>query len=297
MVSDSTSIITTVAGIGFPRFYGDNLAATSSSLYNPISVFAYDNGSFYIGDSANNRIRYVSLVAPTSMPTASPTITPAPTLSPTIWIQSTEGKEVTSVIWAIVSFLGSLIFAWLLNAYIGFWILRNYGYKCKFDYESYDLKQDRMLILLSLVDHSLHYKLRKFNESSEANFLPLPLLADGYKNGLPIDIANWIIDRYLEQAEVKGDDRIVLITQVLVVLHNRNLLNKAGRFCCCIPCYEELGYVMGMVYYYTLQRYLDAFAEKMKPSSSIIIHAALSVDTEANSVRTPMEHPIEIENT
>lgn len=52
-------IITTVAGNGQPGFSGDGGPATSASLNYPVGVSAGPGGTFFIGDTWNNRIRKV----------------------------------------------------------------------------------------------------------------------------------------------------------------------------------------------------------------------------------------------
>jgi len=55
----SAGIITTVAGSGLGGFSGDGGTATSARLNNPVSVAVAADGSFFIGDQINNRIRKV----------------------------------------------------------------------------------------------------------------------------------------------------------------------------------------------------------------------------------------------
>ncbi len=52
-------IITTVAGNGTQGFFGDGGLATDARLANPLDVIAATDGSLYISDSANHRIRQV----------------------------------------------------------------------------------------------------------------------------------------------------------------------------------------------------------------------------------------------
>jgi trimeric autotransporter adhesin len=54
-----TGIITTVAGTGSPGFSGDNGPATSAQLNSPGGVAVDSDGSIYIADTSNNRIRKV----------------------------------------------------------------------------------------------------------------------------------------------------------------------------------------------------------------------------------------------
>ena len=56
----STGIITTVAGTGIAGFSGDGGPATSGQLNNPWGVALGNDGSLFIADLSNNRIRKVS---------------------------------------------------------------------------------------------------------------------------------------------------------------------------------------------------------------------------------------------
>ncbi len=56
----STGIITTVAGTGGGGYNGDNIQATTATLYYPVSI-AVSSGQLYIADFYNERIRRVDL--------------------------------------------------------------------------------------------------------------------------------------------------------------------------------------------------------------------------------------------
>lgn len=56
---DTNGFISTVAGDGVAGFYGDGSLATSASLYSPHSVAVASDGSLYIADTNNWRIRKV----------------------------------------------------------------------------------------------------------------------------------------------------------------------------------------------------------------------------------------------
>lgn len=56
-----TGIITTVAGTGTSGFSGDGAAATSAQLNQPIGVIVANNGTLYISDNANHRVRKVDV--------------------------------------------------------------------------------------------------------------------------------------------------------------------------------------------------------------------------------------------
>jgi sugar lactone lactonase YvrE len=60
-ITKSTGVITTVAGLGPDNagFSGDNGPATSAKLNRPVGVAVGTDGSFYISDSDNGRIRKV----------------------------------------------------------------------------------------------------------------------------------------------------------------------------------------------------------------------------------------------
>ena len=60
VVSAATRIISTFAGTGSYGFSGDNGAATSATMYLPISLAFGATGILYISDSQNHRIRAVS---------------------------------------------------------------------------------------------------------------------------------------------------------------------------------------------------------------------------------------------
>ncbi len=59
-ISGTTGIITTIAGTGTLGFSGDNGAATSANLYYPFTVSVDNSNNYYIADTYNNRIRYVT---------------------------------------------------------------------------------------------------------------------------------------------------------------------------------------------------------------------------------------------
>lgn len=60
-VTAATGLISTVAGIGGDGGYnGDNIAATTAMLLNPISVAVDLSGNLYIADQGNNRVRKVA---------------------------------------------------------------------------------------------------------------------------------------------------------------------------------------------------------------------------------------------
>src|SRR6185436_14995486 len=52
-------IIITVAGSIFGGFTGDGVPATQTRLYQPFRVAVISDGSLYIGDQGNSRIRRV----------------------------------------------------------------------------------------------------------------------------------------------------------------------------------------------------------------------------------------------
>ena len=56
----SAGIITTIAGNGTPGYNGDNITATSASLFSPQGVAVDSLGNVYIADTKNHRIRKVS---------------------------------------------------------------------------------------------------------------------------------------------------------------------------------------------------------------------------------------------
>ena len=59
-VTKTTGIITTIAGTGEIGYNGDNIAATSATLYFPSGIAVDLTGDIYIADTSNNRLRIVS---------------------------------------------------------------------------------------------------------------------------------------------------------------------------------------------------------------------------------------------
>ncbi|MSO19192.1 MAG: hypothetical protein EXQ56_01820 [Acidobacteria bacterium] len=55
------NVIDTVAGFGFPAFYGDGLEARFAFLNTPEAVAVDAAGNIFIADSNNNRIRRILL--------------------------------------------------------------------------------------------------------------------------------------------------------------------------------------------------------------------------------------------
>ncbi len=70
-ITAGTGIITTIAGYGSPGYAGDGGTATSAQLNDPQEVTVDTLGNVYIADLGNNRIRKLSLSAPTTGITSS----------------------------------------------------------------------------------------------------------------------------------------------------------------------------------------------------------------------------------
>jgi sugar lactone lactonase YvrE len=64
-IDPSTSVITTVVGVGTPGFSGDGGAAAAAQLSGPLSIALDDSGRLLIADSSNNRLRRVDFGANT----------------------------------------------------------------------------------------------------------------------------------------------------------------------------------------------------------------------------------------
>lgn len=60
-VDAATGMITTVAGLGRPRFFGDGGLAVEAGLNEPAALALSDEGILYIADQSNNRVRAVDL--------------------------------------------------------------------------------------------------------------------------------------------------------------------------------------------------------------------------------------------
>ena len=56
-----TGVITTVAGLGQPRCFGDGRLAVEAGLNEPAALAVSDEGVLYIADQSNNRVRAVDL--------------------------------------------------------------------------------------------------------------------------------------------------------------------------------------------------------------------------------------------
>ena len=60
-VDAATGVITTVAGLGQPRCFGDGRLAVEAGLNEPAALAVSDEGVLYIADQSNNRVRAVDL--------------------------------------------------------------------------------------------------------------------------------------------------------------------------------------------------------------------------------------------
>jgi hypothetical protein len=70
--------IYTVAGTGVGAFNGDGILATNAQLYSPTDVAVAHNGSLYIADAANSRIRAVAIGTTATVPCAPRTVSASP---------------------------------------------------------------------------------------------------------------------------------------------------------------------------------------------------------------------------
>ena len=61
VVDAETGIITTIAGVGQPRYGGDGGPATAAGLNEPAALALNGRGSLYIADQSNNRVRAIDL--------------------------------------------------------------------------------------------------------------------------------------------------------------------------------------------------------------------------------------------
>jgi DNA-binding beta-propeller fold protein YncE len=60
-VEVGTGTISTVAGIGQPRYGGDGGPAASAGLNEPAALAVSDSGTLYVADQSNNRVRAIDL--------------------------------------------------------------------------------------------------------------------------------------------------------------------------------------------------------------------------------------------
>lgn len=60
-IDPETAVISTVAGTGAPGYSGDGASAAQARLYRPAGIAIRPQGELYIADSANNRVRRISL--------------------------------------------------------------------------------------------------------------------------------------------------------------------------------------------------------------------------------------------
>jgi sugar lactone lactonase YvrE len=67
----TTGVITTVAGIATPGYYGDTMAALSAEVFEPIGVAVDASANLYIVDTNNDRIRAIGKAIPTVVPVLS----------------------------------------------------------------------------------------------------------------------------------------------------------------------------------------------------------------------------------
>ncbi len=62
-VDATTGVITTVAGLGKPRYFGDGGMAVEAGLNEPAALALSDDGILYVADQGNNRVRAVDLTS------------------------------------------------------------------------------------------------------------------------------------------------------------------------------------------------------------------------------------------
>jgi sugar lactone lactonase YvrE len=60
-VEAGTGLLTTIAGVGQPRCFGDGRLAVDAGLNEPAALAVSDEGVLYIADQSNNRVRAVDL--------------------------------------------------------------------------------------------------------------------------------------------------------------------------------------------------------------------------------------------
>lgn len=61
VVEAGTGIMTTIAGVGQPRYGGDGGPATAAGLNDPAALALNGSGTLYIADQSNNRVRAIDL--------------------------------------------------------------------------------------------------------------------------------------------------------------------------------------------------------------------------------------------
>jgi sugar lactone lactonase YvrE len=60
-VAAGTGLMTTIAGIGQPRYGGDGGPAVAAGLNEPAALAVDDSGTLYVADQSNNRVRAIDL--------------------------------------------------------------------------------------------------------------------------------------------------------------------------------------------------------------------------------------------
>lgn len=102
VLNTTSNVIFSYAGIGTPGYNGNNLLIKNTELNYPYIIVAGNTpDTFFIADTGNNRIRYVTLtnIAPTS----------APTSALLVGVSSADNQLVSSnfiAIWTAVAFVG-----------------------------------------------------------------------------------------------------------------------------------------------------------------------------------------------
>lgn len=213
---------------------------------------------------------------PTVLPSLSPSDPPsfAPSFAPTSFQSAEWYKTVTPTL----STVANVLLLYVLQRYIVFFILRYWGHKYTVTKERQEalLSNHSDLFVIYMDDndddgdqddqHDSNNKVLKIIDGKMATGAELRC-DDGSNSGIPEGLYNKLTAFLLSEGDPDTTDEkqqfafnLVEECQLRSYLMQYDHI-KASTLCGCVPCFSELGWFRGLVYFLCLTQYQDAYDE------------------------------------